>query len=146
LPHSSLRIALGPSAHRIWATGWLVGLWPWNSLQFCCQGRSIIKSKVTMMKVIVPLIFVERAILTKLPVLRPWVLEILSEMTHFFSGLIDLLLKIGETKHLLPFPLDLLKNSFEIPDPLVQLFLLWCRTSSLPFLSSGFAQSVLVDV
>jgi hypothetical protein len=40
--------------------GWLVGLWPWDSLQFCCQRRIIIKSKIfIMMKVIVPLIFVE---------------------------------------------------------------------------------------
>jgi hypothetical protein len=82
----------------------------------------------------------------KLPVLRPLVLVILSEMTHFFSGLIDLLLKIGKTKHLLLFPLDLLMNGFEVPDLLVQLFLLRCRTSSLPFLSFRFAQCVLVDV
>jgi hypothetical protein len=59
----------------------------------------------------------------KLPVLRPSVLVILSEMTHFFNGLIDLLLKIGETKHLLLFPLDLLMNGFEVPDLSVQLFL-----------------------
>jgi hypothetical protein len=39
--------------------GWLVGLWPCDSLQFFCQRRSIIKSKVTMMKVIVPFIFVK---------------------------------------------------------------------------------------
>jgi hypothetical protein len=121
-------------------------LWPWNSLQFYCQGRSIIKSKVTMMKVIVPFIFVEWAVLMKLPVLRPSVLVILSEMTHFFSGLMDLLLKIGETKHLLLFPLDMLMNGFEVPDLSVQLLLLRCRTSSLPFLSSGFTQCVLVDV
>jgi hypothetical protein len=38
---------------------WLVGLWPWGSLQFCCHRRIIIKSKVTMMKVIVPFVFVE---------------------------------------------------------------------------------------
>jgi hypothetical protein len=98
------------------------------------------------MKVTVPFIFVEWIVLMKFPVLRPWVLVILSEMTHFFSGLIDLLLKIDETKHLLPFTLDLLMNSFEVPNLLVQLFLLWCRTSSLPFLNSGFAQSVLIDV
>jgi hypothetical protein len=32
--------------------GWLVGLWPWDSLQFCCQRISIIKGKATMMKVV----------------------------------------------------------------------------------------------
>jgi hypothetical protein len=82
----------------------------------------------------------------KLPVLMPSVLVILCEKMHFFSGLIDLLLKIGETKHLLLFSLDLLMNGFEVPDLSVQLFLLRCRISSLPFLSSGFAQCVLVDV
>jgi hypothetical protein len=82
----------------------------------------------------------------KLPMLRPSVLVILSEMTHFFSGLIDLLLKIGETKHLLPFPLDLLMNIFEVLDLLVQFLLLGCWIYSLPLLSSSFAQCVLVDV
>jgi hypothetical protein len=38
---------------------WLVGLWPLDSLQFCCQRRSIIKGKATMMKVIIPFFFVE---------------------------------------------------------------------------------------
>jgi hypothetical protein len=75
----------------------------------------------------------------KLLVLRPSVLVILSEMTHFFSSLINLLLKIGETKHLFLFPLDLLMNGFEVPDFLVQLFLLGCQTSSLPFFASSFA-------
>jgi hypothetical protein len=106
---SSSRIALGPSAHRTWATGWLVGLWPCDSLQFYCQRRSIIKSKVTMMKVIVPFVFVERALLTKLPVLRPSVL-ILSKMTHFFSGFVNLPLKVGQPSHLLLFPLHLLMD------------------------------------
>jgi hypothetical protein len=34
-------------------------LWPWDSLQFRCQGRSIIKSKGIMIKVIIPSILVE---------------------------------------------------------------------------------------
>jgi hypothetical protein len=99
-----------------------------------------------MMKVIVPFIFIEWTVLMKLHVLRPSVLVILSEMMHFFSGLIDPLLKIGETKHLLVFPLDLLMDGFEVPDLSVQLLLLRCQTSSLPFLSSGFTQCVVVDV
>jgi hypothetical protein len=37
----------------------LVGLWPWHNLQLCCQSRSIIRSKVSMMKVIVPFFFLE---------------------------------------------------------------------------------------
>ena len=99
-----------------------------------------------MMEIIIPFIIVVGVVLTKLSVLRSSVLVILGEMTHFFSGLINLLLKIGETKHLLLFPLNLLMNGFKVPDLLVQLFLLWCRTSSPPFLSSSFTQSVLVDV
>jgi hypothetical protein len=51
-------------------------------------------------------------------------LVILGEMTHFFSGLINLPLKIGETKHLFFLLLDMLMNGFEVPNFLVQLFLL----------------------
>jgi hypothetical protein len=91
---------------------WLVGLWPWGSLQFYCQRRSIIKSIVTMMKVIVPFVFIERAVLMKLPVLRPSVRVILCKMTHFLSGFVNLLLKISQTKHLLLFPLHLLMDCF----------------------------------
>jgi hypothetical protein len=42
---------------------------PWDSLQFCCQGRSIVKSKGIMIKIIIPSIVVEQALLMKLPVL-----------------------------------------------------------------------------
>jgi hypothetical protein len=55
----------------------------------------------------------------KLSVLRSSVLVILGEMTHFLSGLVDLLLKISKTKHLLLLPLDLLMDCFKIPDFLV---------------------------
>jgi hypothetical protein len=51
--------------------------------------------------------------------LRPSVLVILGDMTHFLSGLIDLILKAGETKHLFLFHLNLLMNGFEVPDFLV---------------------------
>ena len=61
------------------------------------------------MKVIVPFIIIEWAFL--LPVLVPSVLVILSEVTHFFSGFVDLLLKIGKPKHLFPFPLYFLVDS-----------------------------------
>jgi hypothetical protein len=63
-----------------------------------------------MMKVIVPFIFVEWALLTKLLVLRPSVLVILSKMTHFFSSFVNLLLKVGQPGHLLLFPLHLLMD------------------------------------
>jgi hypothetical protein len=62
----------------------------------------------------------------KLSVLRPSVLVILGEMTHFLSGLINLPLKIGETKHLFFLLLNLLMDGFEVPDFLVQLLLLRC--------------------
>jgi hypothetical protein len=48
-----------------------------------------------MMKVIVQLIIIDWAFLTKLPVLRPSVLVILSKVTHFFDGFIDFPLKVG---------------------------------------------------
>jgi hypothetical protein len=48
-----------------------------------------------MVKVVVPFIIIDWAFLTKLPVLGPSVLIILSEVTHFFGGFVDLLLKVG---------------------------------------------------
>jgi hypothetical protein len=92
-----------------------------------------------MMEIIIPFVIIVGIVLTKLSALRSSVLVILSEMTHFLSGLIDLLLKIGKTKHLLLLPLDLLMDGFEIPDFLVQFLLLRCWTCSLPFLASSFA-------
>jgi hypothetical protein len=91
------------------------------------------------MEIIIPFIIVIGIVLTKLSALRSSVLIILSEMTHFLSGLIDLLLKIGKTKHLLFLPLDLLMDGFEVPHFLVQLLLLRRWTCSLPFLASSFA-------
>jgi hypothetical protein len=44
--------------------------------------------------------------------LRPLVMVILSKMAHFFSGFVDLLLKVGQPGHLLLFPLHLLMNDF----------------------------------
>jgi hypothetical protein len=92
-----------------------------------------------MMEIIVPFIIVVRIVLTKLSVLRPSVLVILDEMTHFLSGLINLPLKISETEHLFFLLLDLLMNGFKVPDFFVQLLLLGCWTGSLPFLASSFA-------
>jgi hypothetical protein len=63
-----------------------------------------------MMKVIVPFILVEWALLMKLPMMGPSVLVILSKMTHFFSGFVNLLLKVGQLGHLLLFPLHLLMD------------------------------------
>jgi hypothetical protein len=98
-----------------------------------------------MVEIIIPNVIIIRIVLTKLYALGSLVLVILGEMTHFLSGFVDLPLKISKTKHLL-LPLDLLMNGFEIPDLLVQFFLLGCWTCSLSFLASGFAQCVLVDV
>jgi hypothetical protein len=81
-----------------------------------------------MMEIIITFIIIVGIVLTKLSVLRSSVLVILGEMTHFLSGLINILLKIGKTKHLLLLPLDLLMNGFEVPDFLVQLLLLRCWT------------------
>jgi hypothetical protein len=99
-----------------------------------------------MMEIVIPIIIIVGIILTKLSLWRSSVLVILSKMTYLFRNFIDLLLKIGETKHLLSLPFDLLMDSFEIPYLLVQLLLLGCWTCSLPLLSLSFAQRVLVDV
>jgi hypothetical protein len=91
-----------------------------------------------MMEIIIPFIIIVGIVLTKLSALRSSVLVILIEMTHFLTSLIDLLLQIGETKHLLLLPLDLLMDGFKVPYFLVQLLLLRRWTCSLPFLTSGF--------
>jgi hypothetical protein len=90
------------------------------------------------MLIIIPFVIIVGIIPTKLSALRSLVLVILSEMTHFLSGLIDLLLKIGKTKHLLLLPLDPLMDGFEVPDFLDQLLPLRRWTCSLPFLASSF--------
>jgi hypothetical protein len=77
-----------------------------------------------MVEIIIPDVIIIGIVLTKLCALRAPVLVILGEMTQFLSGFVDLPLKISKTKHLLLLPLDLLMNGFEIPDLLVQLFLM----------------------
>ena len=72
-----------------------------------------------MMKVTLPLIIINWAFLTKLPVLGPSVLVILGKVTHFFSSFVDLSLKVSEPKHLSPFSLYLLVDSLQIPNLLV---------------------------
>jgi hypothetical protein len=57
--------------------------------------RSIIESKVTMVKIVVLFIIIDWALLTKLPMLGPLVLVIQSEMTHFLGCFVDLPLKVG---------------------------------------------------
>jgi hypothetical protein len=48
-----------------------------------------------MMKVIVPFIIIDWDFLTKLTMLGPSFLVILSKVTHFFGSFVDLLLKDG---------------------------------------------------
>jgi hypothetical protein len=62
---------------------------------------------------------------------------ILGKMTHFFSGFVDLLLKVGQSGHLLLFPLHLLMNDFQVSYLLVQLLLLkyWAGSLSLLLLA-----------
>jgi hypothetical protein len=61
--------------------GWLVRLGPRCSLQFYGQRRSIIKSKISMMEIFIPVVLVVEALLMNLSVRRPSVLVILSKMT-----------------------------------------------------------------
>jgi hypothetical protein len=63
-----------------------------------------------MVKIVVLFVFIDWAFLTKLPVLGPSVLVILSEMTHFLSCFVNLPLKVGQPKHLFLLPLYLLVN------------------------------------
>jgi hypothetical protein len=75
--------------------GRLVGWRPRCSLQLSGQRRSIIKSKISMVKILIPVIFVEETFLMKVFILRPSVLFILSKMTNFFRGFVYLLLQFS---------------------------------------------------
>jgi hypothetical protein len=56
-------------------------------------------------------------------------------MAHFFGGLINLFLEIGKLKHFLSLILNLLVDSFKVPNFLVQFLLLRCWAGSLPVLA-----------
>jgi hypothetical protein len=92
-----------------------------------------------MMKVTISFIIIVWIFLAKLPVLRPSVLVILSEVTHFFGGFIDLPMEIGERKHLFSLLLHLLMDSFQVPNLLIEFLLLRCWAGSLPLLAPSFA-------
>jgi hypothetical protein len=76
----------------------------------------------------------------KLPVLGPSILFVLSKMAYFFSGFVDLPLKISQSGHLLLLPLYLLMDYLHVSDFLVQLLLLECWTGGLPFLASSLSK------
>jgi hypothetical protein len=76
----------------------------------------------------------------KLPVLRPSILFVLSKMAYFFSGFIDLPLKISQSGHILLLPLYLLMDYLHVSDFLVQLLLLECWASGLPLLALGLSK------
>jgi hypothetical protein len=48
-----------------------------------------------MIKIIIPSIVIEQALLMKLPVLGPSVLLVLSKVTYFFSSFVNLPLKVS---------------------------------------------------
>jgi hypothetical protein len=75
--------------------GWLVGRRPRCSLQLSGQRRSIIKSEISMVEIIIPVIFVEETLLMKVFLLRPSILLILSKMTNLFGGFIYLPLQFS---------------------------------------------------
>src|SRR5688572_18380582 len=90
-----------------------------------------------MMEILIPFILVEEALLMKLPVLGPSFLLNLSKMAYFFSGLVNLPLKVGYTSHLLLLPLHLLMKHLHVSYFLIQLVFLGCWTSGLTLLASG---------
>jgi hypothetical protein len=67
-------------------------------------------------------------------------------MTHSFSSLVDLPLKIGQPSHLLLLPLHLLMDDFHVPDILVQLLLLECWTGGLSLLASSLSERESLDL
>jgi hypothetical protein len=75
--------------------GRLVGRRPRCSLQLGGQRRSIIKNKIPMMEIVIPVIFVGKTLLTKILVLRPSELLILGKMANFFRGFVYLPLQFS---------------------------------------------------
>jgi hypothetical protein len=76
----------------------------------------------------------------KLPVLGPLILFVLSKMAYFFSGFVDLSLKISQSGYLFLLSLYLLMDYLHVSDFLVQLLLLECWTGGLPFLASSLSE------
>jgi hypothetical protein len=93
-----------------------------------------------MIKISIPSILIEYAFLMKLPVLRPSFLLVLSKMAYFFSGFVDLPLKISQSGHLLLLPLYLLMDYLHVSNFLIQLLLLERWVSGLPLLASGLSK------
>jgi hypothetical protein len=93
-----------------------------------------------MIKIIISSIIVEQALLMKLPVLGPSILFVLNKMAYFFSGFVDLPLKISQSGHLLLLPLHLLMDYLHVSDFLVQFLFLECWTSGLPLLVLGLSK------
>jgi hypothetical protein len=92
------------------------------------------------MEILIPFILIEAAFLMKLPVLGPSFLLILRKMAYFFSGFVNLPLKVGQSGHLLLLPLYLFMKQLHVLDFLVQLVFLGCWTSGLPLLALGFSK------
>jgi hypothetical protein len=109
---SSSGTALDLNAYHTWGDEVACRMVATGTLQLYCQRRSIIECKVTMVKIVVPFIFIDWILLTKLHVLGPLVLVILSEMTHFLSCFVNLPLKVCQPKHFFLLPLHLLVNRF----------------------------------
>jgi hypothetical protein len=73
------------------------------------RGESIIKSKGTMIEIIIPYIIITWAFLMKLSLLWPSsLLVFLCDMAHLFGSFINLLLEFRQPKHFLPSSLHLL--------------------------------------
>jgi hypothetical protein len=75
--------------------GRLIGRRPRYSLQLSGQRRNIIKNKISMMEIVIPVIFVEETLLMKVLVLRPSVLLIVSKMANFFRSFVYLPLQVS---------------------------------------------------
>jgi hypothetical protein len=64
-------------------------------MQFGWQRRSIVKGKISMVEVLIPVILVDETLLVKLSVLGLSVLPILSKMTNFLRGFVYLPLQVS---------------------------------------------------
>lgn len=83
-----------------------------------------------MMRVIMIVALMSKILMVVLVVL----LSVLRNVMHFFSCVVDLLLKFRKSKHFLLSLLNLLMGSFKIADLAIKLLISWFIGDCLPLL------------
>jgi hypothetical protein len=91
------------------------------------------------MKVVIVVIF-----LLEVPAVE--LVVMLLDVAHLFNCIIDLLLKLKETKLLLPMLLHLLTGGIEVIDLTMKFLIPWFQTNDLPLLDPCLLKEILVSL